>query len=95
MILTSSQCRAARAWLNVSQDELAERAKVAKVTIALFEMDTRVPRERTLEDIRRALEDLGMSFQFDGARGCGISASEAARPVQRIRRKSGSERDQD
>jgi transcriptional regulator with XRE-family HTH domain len=89
MILTSAQCRAARAWLNISQDDLAERAKVAKVTIALFEMDDRLPRDRTLEDIRRALENLGMGFTFDGARGSGLTASEAAKPLQRVRRKRG------
>lgn len=88
MILTSSQCRAARAWLNISQEYLAEVSKVAKVTIALFEMDTRLPRDRTLEDIRRAFEELGIEFTFDGLRALGITASEAARPVQKLRRKA-------
>ena len=63
-------------------------SKVAKRTIALFEIDARLPRDRTLEDIRRVFEGLGMSFTFDGARASGITASEAARPVQKLRRKS-------
>jgi predicted transcriptional regulator len=90
MILTPPQCRAARAWLNISQDELAEASKVATRTIALFEMEGRVPRDRTLEDIRRALETLGMGFLFDGVRAAGITASESARPILRPRKKRGS-----
>jgi DNA-binding XRE family transcriptional regulator len=90
MILTPSQCRAARAWLNISQDELAETSKVATRTIALFEMEGRVPRDRTLEDIRRALESLGMGFLFDGPRAAGITANESARPILRPRKKRGS-----
>jgi transcriptional regulator with XRE-family HTH domain len=89
MILTSAQCRAARAWLNISQDDLAQLSKVAPRTIALFELDDRVLRDRTLEDIRRALENLGMDFTFDGPRASGLTASEAAKPVQRVRRKRG------
>jgi hypothetical protein len=56
----------------------------------LFEMEGRVPRDRTLEDIRRALETLGMGFLFDGARAAGITASESARPILRPRKKRGS-----
>jgi transcriptional regulator with XRE-family HTH domain len=87
MILTSSQCRAARAWLNLSQDELAARSKVAPRTIALFELDDRVPRDRTLDDIRRAFEVLGITFSFDGPRAVGIIASPDARPIEKTRRK--------
>jgi transcriptional regulator with XRE-family HTH domain len=88
MILTSAQCRSARAWLNISQEELSIMSKVAKRTIALFEIDARLPRDRTLEDIRRVLEGLGMGFTFDGLRASGITASETARPVQKMRRKA-------
>ena len=63
-------------------------SKVAKRTVALFEIDARLPRDRTLEDIRRVLEGLGIGFTFDGPRASGITASEAARPVQKLRRKS-------
>jgi transcriptional regulator with XRE-family HTH domain len=87
LILSPSQCRAARAWLNISQDELARLAKVAKVTIALFELDDRVPRDRTLDDIRRAFEVLGITFSFDGPRAVGIIASADARPAEKTRRK--------
>jgi hypothetical protein len=67
---------------------MSPEPKVAKVMVALFEIDTRVPRDRTLEDIRRVLEGLGIGFTFNGPRASGITASEAARPVQKLRRKS-------
>jgi hypothetical protein len=67
---------------------MSPEPKVAKVIVAFFEMDTRLTRDRTLEDIRRVLEGLGIGFTFNGPRASGITASEAARPVQKLRRKS-------
>lgn len=37
-----------------------------------FEKETRVPHDRTLADIRRALEEAGVEMEFDGAAGIGI-----------------------
>jgi predicted transcriptional regulator len=91
MILTPAQCRAARAWLNLSQQELSDRSKVAQRTIALFEIEERLPRERTLVDLRRVFEELGMSFTFEGMRAAGIVVSASVKPLQRVRRKSGAD----
>jgi transcriptional regulator with XRE-family HTH domain len=55
-------CRAARALLNWSQAELAQRARVAKQTLADFERGARSPYPRTLADIRAALEAEGIEF---------------------------------
>jgi len=60
--LTPAQCRAARALLKWSQDELAEVSQVAKSTIALFELEKRQPYDRTLDDLRDALEAAGVEF---------------------------------
>lgn len=60
--MSPSQCRAARAMLGWSQADLAERAKVAKQTLADFERGARRPYDRTLCDIQRALEQGGISF---------------------------------
>jgi transcriptional regulator with XRE-family HTH domain len=60
--LTPPQCRAARALLGWSQDDLATASKVAKATIANFELGKSAPYKRTLEDLRRALEAAGVEF---------------------------------
>lgn len=48
--------------LSLSQAELAERAKVAKQTLADFERGARTPYPRTLADIRASLEEAGVQF---------------------------------
>jgi transcriptional regulator with XRE-family HTH domain len=62
MTFTPEQCRAARALLGWSQDQLATEAKAAKATIANFELGKRAPYARTLKDIRGALEKAGVEF---------------------------------
>jgi transcriptional regulator with XRE-family HTH domain len=62
MPLTPPQCRAARALIGWSQDQLAAASKVAKGTIANFEAGKRDPYERTLLDIQAALEAAGVEF---------------------------------
>ncbi|MBB4277235.1 helix-turn-helix domain-containing protein [Rhizobium mongolense] len=66
MSITSGQCRAGRAILGWSQDQLATTSKVAKATIANFEAGKRTPYDRTLQDIREALESGGVIFQAEG-----------------------------
>jgi transcriptional regulator with XRE-family HTH domain len=68
--LTKEQCRAARALLGWSQDDLAKESKVAKKTIADFERGERSPYPRTLADIRKALESAGVEF-IDNGKGKG------------------------
>ncbi len=72
MSFTSGQCRAARALLGWSQDELSELSKVAKKTIADFERGARQPYERTLRDIRQTLEEAGIEFIPENGGGAGL-----------------------
>jgi transcriptional regulator with XRE-family HTH domain len=72
MMITPSQCRAGRALLGWSQDQLAEASKVAKATIANFELGKRSPYERTLDDIRAALEGAGIEFLPEDNGGPGV-----------------------
>ena len=65
-IISPAQCRAARAFLQWSQEDLAEAAKVAKQTLADFERGARNPYARTLSDIRAALEAAGVCITADG-----------------------------
>jgi transcriptional regulator with XRE-family HTH domain len=62
--MSPEQCRAARAWLNWSQNELAAKAQVSNSTLRDFESGRRVPIANNLLAIRRALEDAGMQLLF-------------------------------
>jgi transcriptional regulator with XRE-family HTH domain len=70
--LLSPQCRAARALLGWSQDQLEAASKVAKKTIADFERGARSPYPRTLADLRRALEVAGIEFIAENGGGAGV-----------------------
>ncbi|MGA2568424.1 MAG: helix-turn-helix domain-containing protein [Pseudolabrys sp.] len=77
-LLSKEQCRAARGWLGLTQDELSSVTGVAQKTIARFETGVVVPHDRTLMDLQRALEEMGIEFVFEGSVGVGIRASRAA-----------------
>ena len=70
-IINGKQCRAARALLYISQDELEKKSNVAKKTIADFERENRTPQTRTLRDIQRTFEEAGVEFETS-ERGFGI-----------------------
>lgn len=62
MSLLPAQCRAARALLNWSQNDLVARSGVAQATVANFERGASIPYPRTLRDIRESLEKAGVAF---------------------------------
>lgn len=81
-MITPAQCRAARAIMNMSQQELADASNVSRPTIADFEISKRTPYERTIRDIREALEKAGVTFidenepSMAGGRGVRCLSSE-------------------
>ncbi|MDL2410802.1 helix-turn-helix transcriptional regulator [Rhizobium calliandrae] len=82
MSISAAQCRAARALLAWSQDQLSVASNVAKATIANFETGKRMPYDRTLADIRLTLERAGVAFQaagelIDGGEGVRLRNREA------------------
>ena len=72
MPLTPAQCRAARALLNWSQAQLAEASEIATKTIANFELGKRQPHDRTLDDLRDALQAAGVIFVAENGNGPGV-----------------------
>ncbi len=70
--LLPAQCRAGRALVNWSQNDLADRSGVAKATIAYFETSKRQPYSQTLGTLRRVLEKAGVSFVDQDEVGAGV-----------------------
>lgn len=75
-MINPAQCRAARALLNWSRQELAKAAQVAERTIVDFERGARTPYDRTLRDIREALEAAGVQFIDENGGGAGVRMRE-------------------
>nr|WP_131113107.1 helix-turn-helix domain-containing protein [Lichenihabitans psoromatis] len=71
-MITPAQCRAARALLNWTQDQLAKAATVGIVTIRQFEGANADPRHATLVVITRALEAAGVEFIPENGGGAGV-----------------------
>jgi transcriptional regulator with XRE-family HTH domain len=77
MSFTPAQCRAARGLLGWSQTQLALASKVATKTIADFERQSRTPFDRTLADVRHALESAGVIFVESNGDGPGVRLRKA------------------
>ena len=72
------QSRAARGWLEWSQEELAKRANVSLSTVRDFEKGRRVPIRNNLDAMERALEGAGVRLVFEGGgKPAGIAQADA------------------
>ncbi|MGV2104061.1 MULTISPECIES: helix-turn-helix transcriptional regulator [unclassified Rhizobium] len=75
MSISPSQCRAARALLELDQNELAARASVSRGVIIDFEKGRRTPGANNLAAIARALQAAGVTFidgTYSGSGGPGV-----------------------
>ena len=77
-MLAPEQSRAARAWLDWSQEDLAKRAHVALSTVRDFEKGRRVPIKNNLDAIRLSLEMAGVTLVFRGDAPLGIQVTQGA-----------------
>jgi DNA-binding transcriptional regulator YiaG len=77
LMITPSQCRAARGILDWSQQQLADAAGVGVVTVRQFEGGAAQPRRATLEVVRRALEAAGVEFIPENGGGAGVRLRKA------------------
>jgi DNA-binding XRE family transcriptional regulator len=75
MNITPQQCRAARAWLDWKQEELAKAAGVSLSTVRDFEKGRRKPIANNCRAITEvfAQQKISMNFHNDG-RAKGIAA---------------------
>lgn len=74
--MTPEQCRAARGWLDLSQDDLANAAHVSLSTVRDFEKGRHVPIPNNLAAMRVALETKGIVF-VDGDKSSGLTVENA------------------
>jgi ribosome-binding protein aMBF1 (putative translation factor) len=66
-MLSPEQSRAARGWLDWSQDDLAQQAKVSPSTVRDFEKKRRTPIANNLDAIVRAFEREGITFEQEAS----------------------------
>jgi transcriptional regulator with XRE-family HTH domain len=75
-----SQCRAARALIEMDQAELARRAVVPRHIIADFENRSVTPSAKDLAAIRAALEAAGVVFVDGNGDGPGVRLRKTREP---------------
>lgn len=76
-MISPVQCRAARALLSWTQEQLASAAEVGVVTVRQFEGEAATPRKATLSVIAGAFERAGVVFDLDLGAGPGVRFKDA------------------
>ena len=77
-MLTPEQSRAARGWLDLTQEQLAKLAKVSLSTVRDFEKGRHTPIANNLDAMTRVIEAHGVRLLFDGERAAGIAVERPA-----------------
>ncbi len=73
VMMSPSQCRAARGLLKWTQPKLADASGIGLSTINRYENETRPPRKTAVLRLREALEGAGVEFLSEnGASGVGV-----------------------
>ena len=71
--MSPEQSRAARGWLDISQQELADRANVSLSTVRDFEKGRRTPISNNFVAIERVFLEAGIEFLSEGGMAIGIA----------------------
>jgi transcriptional regulator with XRE-family HTH domain len=71
-VISSHQCRAGRALLDLTQPDLASRAGLGLSTIVDFERGRRPVSGAAIRAIRAALESAGIEFIAENGGGAGV-----------------------
>jgi transcriptional regulator with XRE-family HTH domain len=87
MTLSPAQCRAARALLNWSQEDLVRASGITKKTIADFERGATTPRANTLSQIQAALEAKGIGFINGDGPGVRLKSQSVPGRTRQLRRR--------
>jgi hypothetical protein len=66
--MTPAQCRAARALINMTINELAAKAVVPTTTVWDYEADIAAPHQANLKAVQTGLEHAGVEFIEGGVR---------------------------
>ena len=72
-MVNAAQLRAARVWLEMSQEAVAGEVGLTRATIVRLEKDPSAVQLRTVRDVRKLYEDRGIKFLFRDGVGIGIS----------------------
>lgn len=76
-MITAEQCRAARAWLAWTQQELAAKSEVGLSTVRAFELGQRAPIRANLAALQRTLEGAGIRLVFaEDGKATGIAVDD-------------------
>jgi hypothetical protein len=70
--MSPSQCRAARALLDLTQPGLAENAQLGLSTVVDFERERRAVSPAAVASIKQALESAGVIFVAENGEGAGV-----------------------
>ncbi|HTU65573.1 MAG TPA: hypothetical protein VMF52_06475 [Steroidobacteraceae bacterium] len=84
--LTASQCRAGRALIEWSQQQLSQAASIDVSTIADFEKRLRKADETTRRRLRAALETGGVVFIAENGGGAGVRLKFSREEVWEVNR---------
>jgi len=79
-MITPAQCRAARALLDWSQSDLAERAGVTLATVQNFETGRHSPYQRTLDKLAATFAQAGVTFTNGDEPGVKLRSLGSERP---------------
>jgi hypothetical protein len=85
-VLLAAQCRAARALIEWTPEQLAQSAAVDSQTIREFEVRFRRPDVAARQRIRIALEEAGIVFIDENGGGAGARLKFSRKEVRAIRR---------